>query len=325
MSMKRRTLFSSVTALAGLAAPGIRAARAQSWPSRPIELVVGWAAGSGTDVLARTLAPFMERYLGNGARIGVVNRPGAGGEVGLTAVATARPDGYTIGTTASPSFMMMMRERQTRFTFDSFDFIGNVVSEWQSIFVAANSPFQTLQDLVDYAKANPRRLNIGMQGGPATAIAINRFSRAAGIEMTMVPFPGGGPNRTALMGGHIQVSLIGLGDGAPFVREGQIRILGAMAPSRWVELPDAPTMREQGIDVIARADRGLAAPAGTPAAVMEQLSDALTSSLNDPDFVASARTRGLVLNPMPRAEYQAHLAEMNQEIGELWRTEPWRR
>ncbi len=325
MIVMRRKFLSSVAGLGVLAAPGIRPAAAQSWPSRPIELIVGWAAGSGTDVLARTLTPFMEKYIGNGARIGVLNRPGAGGEIGLTAVAGARPDGYTIGTTASPSFMMMMRERRTRFGFDSFDFIGNVVTEWQSIFVAANSPFQTIKDLVDYAKANPRRLNIGMQGGPATAIAINRFSRAAGIQMNMVPFPGGGPNRTALLGGHIQVSLIGLGDGAPFVREGQIRILGTMAPSRWDQLPDGPTMREQGIDVIARADRGMAAPAGTPAAIMEQLSEALTQSLRDSEFVANSRARGLSLNPIPRAEYQVHLAEMNEEIGELWRTEPWRR
>jgi len=324
MTVSRRTMLSAA-ALGVLAVPAIRPARAQSWPARPIEMVVGWAAGGGTDILARTLAPFMEKYIGGNARIGVVNRPGAGGEIGFTAVATARPDGYTIGTVNAPAFMTIPLERQARFTFDSFDFIGNVVTDWLSIFVAPNSPFRTIQDLVAFARANPRRLNVGMQGlGTGTHLAILAFSRVAGIELTVVPFPGAAPNRAALMGGHIQASILGIGEGAPFVREGQLRILGSMAASRWEDLPDAPTMREQGIDMVAGNDRGLIAPVGVPAAIMERLSDALARSLRDPDFLARAREQALVLNPMPRDEFRAHLVRRNEEIVALWRTNPWR-
>jgi tripartite-type tricarboxylate transporter receptor subunit TctC len=323
MALNRRTLLSA-TALGVLAVPNIRPAGAQTWPTRPIEFVVGFAAGGGNDVIARSLAPIMEKHIGNNARIGVVNRPGSSGEIGFTSIATARPDGYTMGM-VSPAFMTIPHERRARFNFDSFDFIGNVVTEWVGVFVAPNSPFQTIQDLVDFAKANPRRINTGTPGlGTAQHRAILAMSRAAGIEVTVVPFAGAAPARTAVMGGHIDVAVMGNSDGANFVREGQLRTLGIMAPSRREELPEAPTMREQGIDVTASIDRGLATPAGVPDAIMERLSDALLASLRDPDFLARAREQALPLNPMPRAEFRAHLAQQNEEIGNLWRTNPWR-
>jgi len=323
MTVSRRVMLSA-TALGVLAVPATRPARAQSWPARPIELVVGFPAGGGNDIIARTLAPFMERHIGNNARIGVVNRPGAAGEIGFTAIATARPDGYTIGM-VSPALLTIPLERQARLNFDSFDFIGNVVTDWMCIFVAPGSPLRTLRDFVDFAKANPRRINIGHSGtGTVPHLATLTFARAAGIELTVVPFAGAAPNRTALMGGHIQASILGIGEGAPFVREGQLRILGSMAASRWEDLPDAPTMREQGIDMVAGNDRGLIAPVGVPAAIMERLSDALARSLRDPDFLARAREQALVLNPMPRDEFRAHLVRRNEEIVTLWRTNPWR-
>ncbi len=323
MALNRRTLLSA-TALGVLAAPMIRPASAQSWPSRPIELVVGFAAGGANDVIARTLAPFMEKHIGDNARIGVVNRPGSSGEIGFTTIATARPDGYTIGM-ISPAFMTIPIERRARFSFDSFDFIGNVVTDWPSLFVAPNSRFQTMQDFVDFAKANPRRINVGMPGlGTAQHRAILALSRAAEIEVTPVPFAGAAPARTAVMGGHIDAIVIGNGDGVTFVREGQLRILGIMSAERVEDLPDAPTMREQGFDVVSTIDRGLAAPAGTPDAIMDRLSEALVRSLRDPDFVARAREQALVLNPMPRQEFRAHLARQHEEIAALWRSNPWR-
>ncbi len=323
MPVKRRFILSA-SALGVLATPGIRPASAQAWPSRPIEWIVPFGPG-GADVLARTLAPFMERHIGNNARIGVVNRTGAGGEIGFTAIATARPDGYTFGNLHAPAFLTVQHERQARFTFDSFSYIGNVETETASIFVAPNSPHGTIQDLVAFARANPRRLTIGLPGlGTAMHLATLAFARAAGIEVTLVPFAGGGLARAAVMGGHINAATFGTGDGVSFVRDGQIRILGSMSTTRSQALPDAPTMREQGIDVIAGTDRGLAAPAGLPPAVMERLTEALANAMRDPEFLAAARERGMALNYMPSAEFRAHLATQAEEIANLWRTNPWR-
>ena len=182
-----------------------------------------------------------------------------------------------------------------------------------------------LRDFVNFAKANPRRITIGHSGtGTVPHLATLTFARAAGIELTVVPFAGAAPNRTALMGGHIGAAAFGISEGAPNVREGQLRVLGVMAPGRAQELPDVPTMREQGIEVVASSDRGLAAPAGTPPAIMERLSDALARSLRDPDFLARAREQALFINPMPRQEFRAHMARRSVEVAELWRTNPWR-
>lgn len=326
MRLDRRRLLSA-TALGALASPAIApAARAQAWPARPIEMIIGFAAGGGTDILARTLAPFLERHLGGGARIGVVNRPGPGGEIGFTQLAHARPDGHTIGMLNAPAFLTIPFERRARFSFESFEFVANLVSDPASINVHPASEFQTIDDLIAWARANPGRLTIGMQGtGSAMHLATLAFMRKVDIRATLVPFPGTAPNRTALLGRHIMASTFGIGEAAPFVKEGQIRNLGFMAANRWDELPEARTMREQGIDVIAGSDRGLAVPAGTPAEIVERLSSVVTATLADPEFLARAREQLLFLAPMPRAEYRAHLAALNIEIARLWQEDPWRR
>lgn len=321
MRIDRRTLLSA-TAMGTLATPAI----AQGWPSRPIELLIGFAAGGGTDILARTLAPFMEKHLGGGARIGVVNRPGPGGEIGFTQLAQARPDGYTIGMLNAPAFITIPHERRTRYTFESFEFIANLVSDPASINVHPDSEFQTIHDLVAWAKANPGRITIGMQGtGSAMHLATLAFMKHVGITATLVPFPGTAPNRTALMGRHIVASTFGIGEGAPFVKEGLIRNLGVMAATRWEELPEAKTMREQGLNVIAGSDRGLGAPAGTPPEIIERLSAAVSATVADPEFLQKAREQLLFLAPMPRDEYRAHLSALSEQIAQQWREDPWRR
>jgi tripartite-type tricarboxylate transporter receptor subunit TctC len=320
-------LLATTTAVAGAAVlPVARPAYAQSWPSRTIELVIGFAPGGGTDILARTLAPFLEKHIGGGAKIAVINRPGPAGEIGFTALAQARPDGHTIGMLNAPAFITIPYERQARYTFDSFAYIANLVSDPASINVHPNSEFQTIQDLVTFAKANPGRVTIGMQGvGSAMHLATLAFASAAGIRMTTVPFPGTAPNRTALLGRHIMASTFGIGEAAPFVKEGQVRNLGMMGTERWAELPDAKTMVEQGIDVVSGSDRGIAAPAGTPDEILERLADAVRKSVEDPEFIAKGREQLLFLNYVPRAEYRALLVKKNEEIGQLWRTDPWRK
>jgi len=322
--ISRRILLSGSAAAA--TAPFARPAIAQAWPSRPIELVIGFAAGGGTDILARTLAPFLEKHIGGGARIAVINRPGPAGEIGFTTLAQARPDGHTIGMLNAPAFITIPYERRARYEFSSFALIANLVSDPASINVHPDSEFRTIHDLVAWAKANPGRLTIGMQGvGSAMHLATIAFAKAADIRVTMVPFPGTAPNRTALLGRHIMASTFGIGEAAPFVKENQIRNLGVMATGRWDELPQAMTMREQNIEVVAGSDRGIAAPAGTPDPILDRLADAVKKSIEDPEFLVKAREQLLFLNYIPRAEYQARLSQMNQEIAELWRTDPWRR
>lgn len=295
------------------------------WPTeRPITVVVSYSAGGGTDILARTITPFMERYL-DGAEFVVVNRPGAGGEFGFTESATAEPDGYTIGFVNAPAFLTLPYERQTRYTFESFAPIANLVTDAASLIVRADSQFETLDQFIDYARENPAALTVGQQGwGGAMHLSLEAFLAEADIQVTQVPFPGIPPATTALLGGHIAANVWGLGEAAPLAAEGEVRVLGVMARDRVELFPDPPTFAEQGLELFSGSDRGFAAPAGTPPEILEALSSAIEQALQDPEFLEAAERQFLPLNYMGTEEYAAYLANLNEQIGQLWETNPWR-
>jgi len=311
-----------LTLAAGLMLPGAAMA---DWPAgQPINLVVAYSAGGGTDILARTMVPFLERYI-EGARFVVVNRPGAGGEFGFTESANATPDGYTIGFVNAPAFLTLPYERQTRYTFESFEPIANLVTDPASLIVRADSNIESLEQFVAYAKENPNALTVGQQGyGGSMHLSLEAMLRSAEIEVTQVPFPGIPPASTALLGGHIAANMWGLGEAAPLAKEGAIRVLGVMARDRVALYPDAPTFAEQGYDLFSGSDRGFAAPAGTPQEIIDTLGAAIERTLQDPEFLAAAEAQFLPLNYMGPAEYKAYLGELNQQIGQLWETNPWR-
>lgn len=313
----------------GLACVGLLAAAgvAQAeWPKdREITMIVGYSAGGGTDVLARTLAPFIEKHLEGDASIVVVNRPGPGGEYGFTELANATPDGYTIGFLNAPGYITLPYERQTRYDFDSFIPVANIVTDPATLSVPPKSEFQNLDELVEFAKANPGAATIGTQGvGSAMHISLEQFLDKAGIEVTMVPFPGGAANRTAVMGGHITGGMTGAGEAAVAATDGNVRALGVMSRERSEFLPDTPTFAEQGYEVYSGSDRGLGAPAGTPQEIVDKLSEAVRKAVEDPEFREKAKEQFLPLNYMNSAEYRAHLSELNEEIANLWKTKPWK-
>ncbi|MGY6646238.1 MAG: tripartite tricarboxylate transporter substrate binding protein [Salinarimonas sp.] len=307
---------------AAMMLPGVAMA---DWPTeRPIDMIVAYSAGGGTDILARTMVPFLEKYI-EGARFVVVNRPGAGGEFGFTESANADPDGYTIGFINAPAFLTLPYERETRYTFESFEPIANLVTDPASLIVRADSNLETLAEFIDYAQENPNALTVGQQGyGGSMHLSLEAMLRSAEIEVTQVPFPGIPPASTALLGGHIAANMWGLGEAAPLAEEGSIRVLGVMARDRVDLFPDAPTFAEQGYDLFSGSDRGFAAPAGTPAEIISALAEAVERTLEDPEFLAAAEAQFLPLNYMGPEEYKEHLGNLNQQIGELWETNPWR-
>lgn len=316
-----------LVAAAAAAAVLVGAAGAQAnWPDRPISLIVAYSAGGGTDVLARTVAPFLEKHIGGGARIAVVNRPGAGGEIGFTAIATARPDGYTIGMLNVPSVVNPLIERSPEYTLDDFAPIANLVSDPASIVVSSRSPFESLKDWAAYVEANPNVITVGNSSlGGASHTALLRFLTLADLKVTHVPFPGAAPSRTALMGGHIASSVMGLGEAGPLHKEGMLRVLATMAPERWEFVSDVPTFRELGYDVVAGSYRGLAAPAGVPDEILDRLAEAVRLTVEDPEFREQAEKQVLPLEYIPRAEYRALIAEVHQDMKAVWEANPWRR
>lgn len=317
--MKLTHLFAAAIAVA----PGAALA---DWPTdKPITLVVGYSAGGGTDILARTMAPFLEKYI-EGASFVVVNRPGPGGEFGFTETANADPDGYTIGFMNAPAFLTLPYERETRYSFEDFTPIANVVTDPATINVPAESTIESLDDLVAEAKANPSALTIGHQGyGGSMHLSLEGFLDMTETEVTQVPFPGIPPAATAILGRHIAGLVVGAGEASGIASDNAgIRILGVMSRERLELFPDIPTFAEQGYEIFSGSDRGYAAPAGTPEEIVTAVADAIAQTLEDPEFLQAAEEQKLPLNYMAQAEYTEYLTDLNQRIGTLWETNPWR-
>jgi tripartite-type tricarboxylate transporter receptor subunit TctC len=295
---------------------------AQEWPQRSITMIVAYDAGGGTDILARTVARYLEEELGTS--IIVENRPGAGGQVGFTALAQANPDGYTIGFINLPPLLTIPIERTAAYSLAHLEPIANLVDDPGAFNVHVDSEFQTLDDLVAYARENPGAVTVGTSGvGSDDHLAMLAFERIAGIELTHVPFSGAAPNRAALLGRHIAVGGFNISEAMEFLEEGRIRTLGQMADERWELAPDVPTFQEQDYNVVAGSQRGLAAPAGVPEEILDRLSEAVERALNNPEFVEDARRTYLPLRYIPRQQYIEFLQEQDRVFRELWEEDPW--
>jgi len=317
--MQKSVILAAALALA----PGVALA---DWPGdKPITLVVGYSAGGGTDILARTMAPFLEKYI-EGASFVVVNKPGPGGEYGFTETANADPDGYTIGFMNAPAFITLPYERETRYSFDSFAPIANLVTDPATLSVPGDSTIGSLDDFVAEAKEAPSALTIGHQGyGGSMHLSLEGFLDMTETEVTQVPFPGIPPAATALLGGHIAGLVVGAGEASGIGSEDKpIKILGVMSRERLELFPDIPTFAEQGYEIYSGSDRGFAAPKGTPDEIVSKIGEAIEKTLEDPEFLKAAEEQSLPLNYMNKAEYTEYLSEVNTRIGKLWETNPWR-
>lgn len=296
------------------------------YPERPISLIVAAAPGGGTDVMARALVPFLEKYLG-GATFTVINKPGAGTEIGATALAQAKPDGYTIGMTNSPHMLAIPIERKAAFNMlESFVPMANLVTDAAAFNVRSESQFKTLDDLVAYAKENPGIVTVGTSGiGGDDHLAMLMFERVAGIKLTHVPFPSGAPNRAAMLGGHIDIGSFNVSEAIEYVKEGKVRCLGVMANKRWEMAPDIPTFKEQGYDVLMDAGRGIAAPAGIPEDRLAKLQDALDKAIADKEFVETAKKMKIPMDYVTGPEYIESLKAKDAELRAIWESDPWKK
>jgi tripartite-type tricarboxylate transporter receptor subunit TctC len=246
MKLNRRQ-FSMLALAAG--ASSVPAFAKGTYPERPIELIVPFAPGGGTDLSARLIVPYIEKYL-NGT-IAVINKPGAGGQVGAVQIARAKPDGYTIGFMNVPNTMMKPHERDAGFTVDSFDPIANLVFDPAVLATRADSKYKTLADVVAECKARPGKVTIGSAGiGSNTHLDLLRFEHLAGIKFHHIPYDGGAAPRTALLGGHLELIASALGDCQRFQKEGTIRMLGILTKERFPMAPDVPTYAEQGYPLV---------------------------------------------------------------------------
>ncbi|MCB8889508.1 Bug family tripartite tricarboxylate transporter substrate binding protein [Vreelandella malpeensis] len=292
------------------------------WPEKSIELIVAYAAGGGTDVTARVLQPMLERELGQS--VVVVNRPGAGGEAGHAALSSAKPDGYTLGILNLPPMLTIPITRDAAFGPGDIMPVAGLVEDPSALSVPASSPFQTLEDLIEFARENPGAVTIGTTGvGTDDHLAMNYLAKAADITLTHVPFAGAGPARTALVGGHVSAAAINLGEAMPSAEEGQVRILAQFGSDVSELAPDVPTVESLGYDVQMISSRGVGLPAGVDPAIVERLSEALANIANDEAFIARNHELYTEVNYMSTQDFTQYIEGLQADYQTMWDESPW--
>lgn len=311
---------------AAVAVAALPTAATATWPGdQPINLIIAYAPGGGTDIIARSIVPFMEKHLGDGARINVINRPGAGGGIGFAAIAAAPTDGYTIGFINTPPIVTIPIERSVQWTLQSYDLLGNVVDDPGTFCVHAESAYKTLADLAAFAKANPGKVTVGTTGvGSDDHLAMMFFEKIAGVKMTHVPFKGSADTRTAIIGKHIEVAAINVGEALQYLKGGSpLRCLGQMASRRLSAAADWPTFREQGFAFDMASLRGIVGPKGMPAAIRERLINAIEKAQADPAFKLAAERAFAPIRYLAPAAYEAELKADDVRFRALWKELPW--
>jgi tripartite-type tricarboxylate transporter receptor subunit TctC len=314
----KRLLAVALLALSGAACA--------AYPEKPITMIVAYSPGGGTDLIARAIAPYVEKYLGGGARIVIVHRPGAGGEIGFAALANAPADGYTIGFVNTPPLITVPIERSAQFGGPQrFELLGNVIDDPCNFAVHADSEFRDLKGLAAYAKANPGKVTVGSTGiGSDDHLVMLLFERAAGVKMTHVPFKGSSDTRTALLSKSITVAAINIGESLQAIAGGApMRNIGQFAPARANLAPDLPTAREQGYDIELSSLRGMAAPRGLPPEVRERLVKAVAAAAADAEFQAKATSVFAPLRFLTPAQFEQEIREAEVGFRQLWKELPW--
>ncbi len=319
MSTTRRRAALGLGAAAALATPAL--AQGSRFPERPVELVVGFAAGGGTDLTIRTFARFLEPRLGG--PVVVINRLGAGGEVMMASIARARPDGHTLGAVTMPGLLTIPIERAAQFKLEDFAGLGLVATDPSAMTVRADSPWRTVGDLVEAAKREPGRLNFASAGvGSDDHLQLVLLQEAAGVQMAHVTYPGSAQVRTALLSRQIDVMGLNVGEvvGAPE----NLRMLVQAGPARSRFAPEVPTFREVGLAVKMASDRGLIAPAATPPAVLARLREAVDAAARDPEFARALEAQYTEVRHIPGEPWFASLRDLDRHYRALWERAPWR-
>lgn len=290
------------------------------WPEKgkAVTVIVGYPAGGGVDVAARLIGPILEKDLA--VPFQVVNRAGAGGQVGLTALATSRPDGYTIGYTINPTTAITYLDaaRKAAYSRKSFQPIANQFMQPHAVVVVANSPYKTLKDLIDAAKANPDKITHGTTGlGSAVHMSALQFQKAAGIKLATVHFDGDSPQIAALLGGHINVGIIPVAAILSHARSGQVRIFGIMDRERGENAPDVMTLEAQGYKAYGASVGGISAPAGVPQEMVTTLAEAIKRAVATVQHKTKMGELGYTVRFMDTAQYKAYWDTVDTDVPPL--------
>ncbi len=310
-----------VLSIATACVPGAALGSRTDFPvkGKAITLIVPYDAGGAGDVGARLLAPYLEKELGT--NVEVVNKPGAGSQVGVTELARSKPDGYTVGFVHLPAAIAIYLdpERQAAFARASLQPLAMYVVDPNAMAVKGDSPFRELKDLVEAARANPGKVTLSDSGilsdGHITSL---RLQQVTGAKFAIVHGAGGAKGIADLLGGHTVGQNLNLsGNNVELARAGQIRLLGIFDKSTSANYPGVTTAESQGYPISVATSRAIAAPAGTPKEVVTALSGAIKRAMENPEFVEKATASGLGLRYMDPAQLETYWSGLEEQVKPL--------
>jgi tripartite-type tricarboxylate transporter receptor subunit TctC len=302
--MNRRILLTfAAGAVAAMTLAAATRAQAQPFPTEPITLVVAWPAGGGSDISMRLLADALSKQIK--VPVVVLNKPGAGGAIGHREIATAKPDGYTIGMFSSGGIALPYLNAQAN-TFDELQPIAFYGEDPNALQASNASGIGSLKEYVERARANPGKLKNGNdQPGGSSFIAIALYEKMLNMKVTRVSYAGFGPTVIGVMAGEVDSASVPVPDTIEQHKAGKLKILGVSATERHFMAPDIPTFREQGFDVVVGSWRCIVGPKGIPEDRLRFLETSILAALRDPEFQAKAKQAGFVVAPADaKATYQ---------------------
>ena len=303
-----KTLLRSWVAALTLCAAG--AACAQSFPAKPLHIVLGFPPGGAIDTIARVIAPKMSADLGQS--VVVENKPGAGGVIGMQSVARAEPDGYTVfmGTMGNFSITPALVRDLPYDVARDFAPVTEVASSAFVLFVNNDLPVRTVAELIAYAKARPGEVNFSSSGnGGLPHMAGEMFNAAAGVKMTHVPYKGSAPSISDVVAGQVQLTFEAVAAGLSHVKAGRLRALATTGDQRLSVLPDVPTVAKTIPGFVVTNWFGMAVPAGTPADRINRIQQSVAKAMRDPDVLRTFA--GLGVDPVgdTPAQFGAYIAQ----------------
>ncbi len=310
---RRQLVLGGAGLLAAAALP--RAARASAYPERPITFICPWPAGGTADQTMRALCAAAAKPLGQ--TIVVENKTGASGMLGLKAMATAKPDGYTIGQIPISVTRFSQLGSVQIDPLKDLSFIARTSGQTFGIAVPANAPWKSLKDFVAFAKANPAKLTYASAGiGGATHVGMEEFALAAGIQLNHIPFKGGAEALQAVLGGHVDM-LADSSSWAPHVQSGKLRLLATWGEQRTSGFKDVPTLKDAGYNVVVDAPNGIGAPKGVDPAVLAKLREAFKAAVLSPEFIAACDKIDAPVMYLDGPDYEKYVAATYRKEAQL--------
>jgi tripartite-type tricarboxylate transporter receptor subunit TctC len=295
--MRVRNLIIMMLLALTLGWPPVHPGAEPRYPNRPIELIIPFPPGGPADTAGRIIQPQLSAALG--VPIVLVNKPGGGGALGADYVAKAKPDGYTVfAATNAPITIAPAIQPDISYRPSDFAAVGSSMADLGVIVARSGSPWKTLEEFVDYAKKNPGKLSYGSPGlGTVSFFMVELFKVSYGLDITHVPFQGGGPVKNAIMGGHVTIASSGLNSLSPLIRSGDLIPLVTSAPQRVTGFADVPTLAEKGFpEASLNIWMALFVPAKTPPDVVDTLAQALEKTMKTPSVMAAVEKAGMVVD-----------------------------